>query len=128
MVVRVTAVAPEVRGQEDEFVPAVALYVVGEVDVDAGGLGGVDEGGKLGVGPAVMGAADDLLELARLLDDAGLVDDADDIGDAGNGVFGADDGRDALVAVDAVLQGDDAGVGADAAASSARRPFRCPTA
>ena len=113
MVVRVTAVAPEVPDEEDELVPAVALDVVGLLDVDAGGLGGVDEGRELGVRLAVMGAADDLLELARLLDDAGLVDDGDDIGDAGDGALGADDGRDALVAVDAVLQGDDAGVGAE---------------
>ncbi len=43
----------------------------------------------------------------------GAVDHRDDIGDAGNGAFGADDGRDALIAVDAVLQGDDAGAGAE---------------
>src|SRR5205807_3428675 len=99
--------------QEDEFLPAVDVDRVGEADVDVRLLGGVREGGELLVVLAVDAAAAHLRELAGLRDHAGRRDDGRDIGHAADYAVGPEDGREALDRVDAVLQGDDARVGAD---------------
>ena len=101
------------RRQEDELLPALAVHVVLRLDVDVGGLGGLDERREPGVGFAVHAADPHRRELRGVPHHAGPAEHGRDIGGAGAGRVLAEDRRDALVAVDAVLQGDDAGVRAD---------------
>ena len=68
---------------------------------------------ELGVGLAVHAAAAHGRELRGVPHHARAAEHGGDIGGAGDGRVLAEDRRDALVAVDAVLQGDDAGVRAD---------------
>ena len=99
--------------QEDEFLPAVALDIIGLHNIDAGRFCRRHEGGEASIGAAVDGAADYVMERARLLDNARTVDHAEDVSDAGDGALGTRYRGDAFVAVDAVLQADDAGVRAE---------------
>ena len=68
---------------------------------------------SLRVGLAVHAADPHRRELRGVAHHAGPAEHRGDIGGAGAGLLLAEDRRDALVAVDAVLQGDDAGVRAD---------------
>jgi hypothetical protein len=65
-------------------------------------------------------------ELASVFDDARLLDHRRDIGDAADRLVGAEDRGDPLDAIDAVLQGDDAGVRPDQRFGQFRRLLGVP--
>ena len=79
-------------GEEDEFLPELALDVGGDVDVELGRLAGIDEGVQRGVGALVGAAEAHRREIAGVLDDARRGDHGRDVGGAADGRIGAQDG------------------------------------
>ncbi len=117
-----------VGGEQDELLPQRDQDLVAVDRVEAGLLAQRVERGAALARAAVELAEHEAHEGAGLADDAGLGDGGADLGDAAHDRLRAEDGGEALAGVDAVLQGDDGGAGANDAGGWLRRRSPRPTA
>ena len=123
---RVLAVMPEVPESSTNFFQMSSSMSIRERDVDVRGLDLLHVTGEHGIRTPVEAAAADLGHCAGVADHAGACDGRDDISRPANrGVISKDRGQ-PLDAVDAVLQRDHTGVGADQRARLLARRLGIP--